>query len=377
MGGGIRSNHGQPPFVSITGGGTAMDEFTELIDTPNSYATFGLDLVRVNAGETALEFVDPSAIIPDEFTDLTDTPANYVGDSLKAVRVNVGETALEFYTPATGIDEFTDLIDTPASYVGEGGQFVCVNFAETALEFIAPFSSFTSLSDTPGSYNTHAGKIVTVNGAENALEFTDVPAKGIGSDFDYGSIWIPADRWSDNDFNDSSAALSEFLFPNTDTRRPGWKFPDQVQLEFFWAEAKQEIDWAGGPEFMLRPLFTFLAPSSDQIVVQVASRNLFVSDDESDDTTFPWSSYTKYAVSERSDYDLSVATDANGLEGFAVPTPPQAYDVAKLNAPSFRMYRDSGDVGDTSSATCIFWGAALQYKHKWPSSTKWTAATAL
>ena len=279
--------------------------------------------------------------IYDEFVKLTDTPAAYTGAALKGVRVNAGASALEFYTIPT----------YPTAFLG--------------------------LTDTPGAYTGAAGQSVVVNGAGNALEFAPAPTGGIGSDYDYGSIWIPADRWSDNNFNDSSAALSEFLFPNTDTRRPGWKFPDQVQLEFFWAEAKQEIDWAGGPEFMLRPLFTFLAPSSDQIVVQLASRNLFVSDSESDDITFPWSSYDKYAVSERSDYDLSSATDTKGLEGFAVPTPPQVYDVAKLNVPSFRMYRNSGDAGDTSSATCIFWGAALQFKHKWPSSTKWTAATPL
>lgn len=36
------------------------------------------------------------------FIGLTDVPASYSGESLKAVRVNAGETALEFYTPMTG-----------------------------------------------------------------------------------------------------------------------------------------------------------------------------------------------------------------------------------------------------------------------------------
>lgn len=34
-----------------------------------------------------------------EFTSLTDTPADYTGQALKGVRVNSGETALEYYTP--------------------------------------------------------------------------------------------------------------------------------------------------------------------------------------------------------------------------------------------------------------------------------------
>lgn len=37
------------------------------------------------------------------FTGLTDTPGTYVGHSLKTVRVNAGETALEYYTPVVGV----------------------------------------------------------------------------------------------------------------------------------------------------------------------------------------------------------------------------------------------------------------------------------
>lgn len=36
---------------------------------------------------------------PDTFTALTDTPANYAGSAEKSVRVNAGETGLEFYDP--------------------------------------------------------------------------------------------------------------------------------------------------------------------------------------------------------------------------------------------------------------------------------------
>ncbi len=36
-----------------------------------------------------------------EFIDLTDVPNSYAGQTLKAVRVNSGETGLEFYTAVT------------------------------------------------------------------------------------------------------------------------------------------------------------------------------------------------------------------------------------------------------------------------------------
>ncbi len=48
------------------------------------------------------------------FTDLTDTPASYSGESLKAVRVNVGETALEFFVPSS----FTSPLTTKGDLFG-------------------------------------------------------------------------------------------------------------------------------------------------------------------------------------------------------------------------------------------------------------------
>lgn len=61
------------------------------------------------------------------FTALTDTPASYAGQTLKSVRVNAGETALEFYTPSGG--SFLPLAggvmtgDIDFSDLGEGIRF--------------------------------------------------------------------------------------------------------------------------------------------------------------------------------------------------------------------------------------------------------------
>jgi hypothetical protein len=167
----------------------AQNEFVELTDTPANYTGASLQLVRVNVGETALEFFAESSIDHDGLTNfvanehidhtgvtltagaglsgggdisanrsfavdinsetdtaitasdeilfadasdsfnikkdtvqgiidlagggsstfvgLTDTPANFTGASLQAVRVNAGETALEFYTPASGSASLT------------------------------------------------------------------------------------------------------------------------------------------------------------------------------------------------------------------------------------------------------------------------------
>lgn len=51
--------------------------------------------------QTAIDNHDHT-FISGTFLGLTDTPGTYVGQSLKGVRVNAGETALEFYTTGGG-----------------------------------------------------------------------------------------------------------------------------------------------------------------------------------------------------------------------------------------------------------------------------------
>jgi len=87
-----------PRFWSPDIFGSGTDEFIELTDTPSSYSGASLQGVRVNAGETALEFHD----LVDSFLELTDTPSSYSGQALKVVSVNAGETGLEFTVNAAG-----------------------------------------------------------------------------------------------------------------------------------------------------------------------------------------------------------------------------------------------------------------------------------
>src|SRR5262245_11899135 len=69
------------------------------------------------------------------FTDLSDVPASYTGEALKTVRVNAGETGLEFTTATGGASDFTDLGDVPGSYAGASLQSVRVKSDESGLEF--------------------------------------------------------------------------------------------------------------------------------------------------------------------------------------------------------------------------------------------------
>lgn len=52
------------------------------------------------------------------FLSLTDTPSTYVAQGLKQVRVNIGETALEFFTAAGGVPNFADN-ETPTGLIND------------------------------------------------------------------------------------------------------------------------------------------------------------------------------------------------------------------------------------------------------------------
>lgn len=104
--------------ISSTGGPTAP----VLSLTPIADGTFLGNLTGALATPIATAFI---------FTKLRDVPATYVAQAKKLVRVNAGETALEFHT-----EVFTDLADVPSTYVGQTLKVVRVNAGETALEFV-------------------------------------------------------------------------------------------------------------------------------------------------------------------------------------------------------------------------------------------------
>lgn len=109
------------------------------------------------------------------FTDLTDVPSSYTGHSLKRVRVNTGETGLEFI-----IDSFLNLSDAPDTFTGSALYKVRVNAGGTALEFVEDVAtSGTDLQAragatrfvVPGTYADPSDADTTVN--RNALEVTN------------------------------------------------------------------------------------------------------------------------------------------------------------------------------------------------------------
>ncbi|MCP3684690.1 MAG: hypothetical protein GY861_18640 [bacterium] len=108
---------------------------------------------RLNARKSVEEdllrysYVRSTALI-DTFTGLTDTPSAYASQSKKAVRVNNGETALEFFSQT-----FLWLTDVPDTYTAH--RILKVNATGTALEYIAD-------SGANGTFNDGDANTVTV-----------------------------------------------------------------------------------------------------------------------------------------------------------------------------------------------------------------------
>lgn len=106
-----------------------------------------------------------------DFTDLGDVPASYTGQTLKAVRVNAGETALEFYTPAGG-----------------GGSGYDPGTPPTIVQFKADNSGGTSVTlDAPP---TNGNRIIAMhfNPTVNTLDAAYTSLLSNGSGTDYGTI---------------------------------------------------------------------------------------------------------------------------------------------------------------------------------------------
>jgi len=95
----------------------------------SSFAQTYLDELTAAATRAVLE-------TKESFTDLDETPTSFSGEANKRVKVNSGETAVEFVT-----DSFTELEDTPANLTGSAYKVAAVNASETALEFVTSLST--------------------------------------------------------------------------------------------------------------------------------------------------------------------------------------------------------------------------------------------
>ncbi|MCK9597724.1 MAG: hypothetical protein M0R06_01710 [Sphaerochaeta sp.] len=106
-------------------------------------------VARVNSGETALEYVVPTAIpVGGTFTN----KSKYVA------RVNAGETAMECVAPTA--------LEIGGAYTNSSKYLARVNAGETAMEYVAP-----TAVEIGGAFTNNGRRKVRVNAGETALEY--------------------------------------------------------------------------------------------------------------------------------------------------------------------------------------------------------------
>jgi len=164
--------------------GIAWDEFPsflDLLDTPNSYSGQATKIVRVNAGATALEFVDPT------FLALTDTPSSFTGAGSKLVKVNSGATALEF----VAVPALPYLLSFDAPGVPTASMVVFHHVFTQAVSFVA------SLTDSYVKAGTAATAQTDFDLKKNGSSIGTVRFAAAGTTASYVSIsassWVAGD----------------------------------------------------------------------------------------------------------------------------------------------------------------------------------------
>ena len=198
-------------FFDFTALALTVASFLGLTDTPANFTGGSGKVVRVNAAESALEYILTAVKLPVvAATTAALTLATDVenGDTIDGVTLATGDrvliknqgTASEngvYIVNATGAptraEDFDDNTDV------EGGVLVPVNTEGTqngdtvwmlsdddavtvgtdALTFVQMLSAgtFLSLTDAPSSYTNQSGMAVRVNSAESALEFVPTDIK--------------------------------------------------------------------------------------------------------------------------------------------------------------------------------------------------------
>ncbi len=198
-----QADAGTADTVAITlesrdSGGSVLSSDTHSINSPTVTEPYTLEVpasasddhLRITIAFTkggagtyinaAADNVVANAIVSDSMLEHSDTPSTFSGAGGYVARVNAGETAMEFVTLAAALEAMSTtqgaiLYRNASAWVvlspGTAGQFLQTGGAGANVSWAAAAATFLGLSDTPANYTGSAGKIAAVNSTPNALEF--------------------------------------------------------------------------------------------------------------------------------------------------------------------------------------------------------------
>lgn len=132
----IRIQSGSTGNLFVTSLNTDVETRNNIFGANGTVNIYQLNGKQRTGSDTAL--TTPPTIIVSEFasrfTKLVDAPTSYTGQSLKALRVNAGETGIEFYTPSAGGSPERVAIFAPDEVAPAGNVYNDLALALTALQ---------------------------------------------------------------------------------------------------------------------------------------------------------------------------------------------------------------------------------------------------
>ena len=181
-------------YCKLTANGIVGRSYSEVktdlgIDLTLYYLKTEIDTIGEVEAIWVKDIIDSDELAALKFTDLTDTPANYTDQAGKYVKVNAGETALEFGTPAGGASQLSDLSDVNTSTPTDKFVLVAdgVDFESRAL-VEADISDFgIYLEDITGESIFNLSDVTADPNADKYAKWDDDPGE---------LIWVDASGYT-------------------------------------------------------------------------------------------------------------------------------------------------------------------------------------
>lgn len=164
-----------------------------------------------------------------QFTQLVDTPATYAGQALKSVRVNVGQSGLEFFTPSVGVSSFLALTDTPSDYIADAGKAAMVNSVESVLTF-SPSHVEALDAGLSGITLSGSGQLTRLNSTQVTIA-ASLGGDYISTRFPAGNVHRTEVSWilTDLTLTNLAAPFSIIVINSVGVIEERTTYPDQIE----------------------------------------------------------------------------------------------------------------------------------------------------
>lgn len=203
-----------------------------------------------------------------------------------------------------------------------------------------------------------------------------ITADDLNTVYGYDSVYFDASMITPQLTNGCTAGF--LSIPNTNKRRNTCMFEDGVDQYgyIFWPEHVGHINWSS-PSFRVRAFGSSpTSGTSTSVVLGFAVSNVQVSDDESDNGSYPFGSETTWTIDGRTDYDIWQGATAGGTEALSLPSPGGRAYVANSNTDinniTIRIARKGTNVNDDFGGDFYLYGIALQWANDFNNVHQWS-----